>query len=213
MRDRTTARLAARLSAAAVLAAVTAGCAGPASTRHAARAGSTSYPSTTTALPIPSGTNATTSSTVAPLATGSTASSDTPPTSTTTTVPALASTTPTTRASGATRQAMARSGGMTVTLSVSPDSAAVGATVDVSVSAQEASASGALGYTLSYGDGSGSANEVPQFCRAGPGRSEAQTWYLTHAYRASGSYSIVATVYVNCGSDRASTSVPVTISG
>lgn len=120
--------------------------------------------------------------------------------------------TPTSVASTRTAQASATSGGLTVSLEVSPDTAPPGTAVDTTISAREASATGALGYDLSWGDGSRAANTVPQLCRAGPGSPESQVWDLSHAYRSPGSYRVAVSVYVNCGSDRASTTVVVTAS-
>lgn len=103
-------------------------------------------------------------------------------------------------------------GGLTVTLTVSQGSTTPGPPVGVTLNAQETAANGALGYQVSYGDGSGDQNVVPTLCTAGRGSPETQTWYLTHTYRAAGSYTITATVYVSCGHDRATATAPEKVS-
>jgi PKD domain len=104
-----------------------------------------------------------------------------------------------------------RSGELTVTLTATPTRARVGATIQVEVTASARHAVGALGYQLRYGDGTGAANIVPQFCIAGSGAPRRDAWRLTHRYEAPGHYRVSASVYVNCARDRATATVAVTV--
>ena len=82
----------------------------------------------------------------------------------------------------------------------------------MTLQAREGSAVGALGYIVTFGDGQQASNPVPQFCRQS-GVPDHETWRLTHSYASPGTYTITASVRVNCGTDQASTSVSVTASG
>lgn len=79
------------------------------------------------------------------------------------------------------------------------------------MSADESHAPGALSYQIAYGDGSTDQNVAPTYCQSGPGAPASQTWQLSHAYDHSGSYTVSVTVQANCTSDRATTSVTITI--
>lgn len=90
------------------------------------------------------------------------------------------------------------SGGLRLTLAVSPARAAAGQAVSFRVSLGASDAAGALAYRLSYGDGSSHGNTIPQFCRASPGASEHGTWELTHRYQWAGTYRATVKGHVNC---------------
>jgi hypothetical protein len=111
-------------------------------------------------------------------------------------------TTPTTSASTV-------SGGLTVTLLTS--TTAPGAALGFIVTAEETHARGALGYRISYGDGTSDQNVVPLICTAGAGSVQSRVWQLWHHYPSPGSYRVTATVTANCTVDRATASVPVTV--
>jgi hypothetical protein len=111
-------------------------------------------------------------------------------------------TTPTTSASTV-------SGGLTVTLLTS--TTAPGASVGFVVTADETHARGALGYRVSYGDGTSDQNVVPLICIAGAGSVQTQVWQLSHHYASAGAYRVTATVTANCTADRATASLPVTV--
>lgn len=102
--------------------------------------------------------------------------------------------------------------GLTVTLTALPGRTRPGRTVQIVARASTQQATGALGYGLSYGDGSSAPPvAIPQFCLAGPGRPAKDSWRFTHRYRAPGRYRIRLDVYVNCGGGRASVGVMVTV--
>jgi hypothetical protein len=135
--------------------------------------------------------------------------------------PAPPVTTPTTRGASGTGQppttspagvatGTATAGGLTVTVSVSPPHAAPGQAVQFVVSARDAVAHGVLGYQLSFGDGTSTHNVTPLLCTATTSPA-AETWSLTHAYAASGTFTADATVSANCTPDRATASVGVTV--
>jgi hypothetical protein len=165
------------------------------------------------------GSSADTNSTAAPPAstssTSQTASGVPPTTGTPSTTPPKAPKTapdtttvpPTTAPS--TVSAAGSDGGLTIELSAEPAHGAVGTAVTVTLQATEAHAPGALGYQLAYGDGSQASNVTNTLCTAGPGAPASQTWTLTHQYAAAGSYTITATVTVNCSPDKATASVTV----
>jgi len=111
-------------------------------------------------------------------------------------------TTPTTSASTV-------SGGLTVTVLAS--TAAPGAAVGFVVTAAETHARGALGYRVSYGDGTSDQNVVPLICLGGAGSVQSQVWQLSHHYPSPGTYRVSAMVTANCTADRATASVPVTV--
>jgi hypothetical protein len=109
-------------------------------------------------------------------------------------------------------RATARSGGLAVTLTVTPMRTKTGSPVEFNVTAYAPHAPGALGYQLHYGDGTSAAQStVPQFCIAGGGTPRRQTWRLTHRYKTAGQYRVSANVYVNCTSDQATATVAVSI--
>jgi hypothetical protein len=71
------------------------------------------------------------------------------------------------------------------------------ATIHFTVSATDTHARGALGYHVSFGDGTGTSNAVPQFCRAGRGVPGHDLWHFAHHY-ARGVYHVTVTVRSNC---------------
>jgi hypothetical protein len=85
----------------------------------------------------------------------------------------------------------------------------VGTPVTFTLTATESHAPGALGYVITYGDGTSDSNPVPQFCVAGPGPPSSQTWTLIHRYTAGGTYTVTATVSVNCSPDKATATLTV----
>ena len=104
-----------------------------------------------------------------------------------------------------------RSGGLIATLTATPTRAKVGSTVQFEVTASESHALGALGYQLSYGDGTSAENVVPQFCVVGKGAPMRQTWRLSHRYKAAGRYRVSVSVYVNCTRDQALAHITVIV--
>ncbi len=90
------------------------------------------------------------------------------------------------------------SGGLRLTLAVSPVRATAGQVVSFRVSLGASDAAGALAYRLSYGDGSSHGNIVPQFCRGSPGAPEHATWELTRRYQRAGTYRARVYGHVNC---------------
>jgi hypothetical protein len=113
--------------------------------------------------------------------------------------------------SGATQTATATSRGLDVTLTVTPAGGRAGVPVGFAVTAHAGRAVGALGYQLSYGDGSTAENPVPAFCVAGNGSASQAAWTLTHTYVSPGTYTASVHVYINCGGVDVITSVPVTV--
>jgi hypothetical protein len=106
----------------------------------------------------------------------------------------------------------ARSGALTVELLVEPSSPKRHSPVRVEIEAHEREAHGALGYLLSYGDGTTSGSgAVPLFCLGGAGHPATRVWRRTHRYAAARRYVVSASVYVNCSRDRAVASIPVVV--
>jgi hypothetical protein len=152
-----------------------------------------------------SGASTTTPSTSAPSTTSTSSSASTvtvaPGTTATTRGPATA----TTLASGGSQTVMASTADLDVTMTVSPLRGPAGTSVGFSVTANASHATGALGYQLSYGDGTTAQNPVPQFCTAGGGNVSNSAWTLTHRYAAAGSYATTVHVFVNCSGDAVTT--------
>jgi hypothetical protein len=110
--------------------------------------------------------------------------------------------------------ATAHHGGLTIALVAAPVHAKAGAPVRFTASAREGHAAGAIGYRLDYGDGMAAESGVtPMFCIAGPAPAAYRTWRFSHRYRSVGRYRALLHVYVNCTSDHATATVPVTIIG
>jgi len=105
-----------------------------------------------------------------------------------------------------------KANGLVLTLTVKPRTASVGTTVQFKIYFSAAHAHGALGYVLQYGDGTTSANPIPLFCLAGPGRPAHATWDLAHRYARPGNFKVVASGYANCGPGRLTTTVHVLVS-
>jgi hypothetical protein len=102
-----------------------------------------------------------------------------------------------------------RSRGLIAMLTAAPVQTKIGSAVQFEVTASVRHALGAVGYQLSYGDGTSAENVVPQFCIAGRGASTRQTWHLSHRYRAAGRYRVSVSVYVNCTREHATATVAV----
>jgi hypothetical protein len=81
--------------------------------------------------------------------------------------------------------------------------------VTFTLKATESQAPGALRYQIAYGDGATDANAAPMYCTAWPGRPASQAWSLAHRYSAPGTYTVTATVGVNCSPDRATATLTV----
>jgi hypothetical protein len=92
--------------------------------------------------------------------------------------------------------------GLTISLKVSPKRVAPGAAVTFRLHLAATHAVGALGYVLSFGDGTSRANPIPMYCMAGSGVSVQHTWRFTHSYRKAGTYAVVARGRVNCSRAR-----------
>lgn len=102
--------------------------------------------------------------------------------------------------------------GLTVRLTAVPARTRAGRTVEIVASASTQHATGALGYGLSYGDGTSAGPiAIPQFCLAGPGRPAQESWRFTHRYGTPGRYRVKLDVYVNCGGARAGVGVTVIV--
>ena len=98
-----------------------------------------------------------------------------------------------------------------VALTATPSRVAPGAVVQFSLSAREAQARGALGYQISYGDGSSDQIAVPLVCLGGAGSVRAQAWPLTHRYAGAGVFRVSATVTATCTSDHATAVVSLAV--
>jgi hypothetical protein len=136
------------------------------------------------------------------------------PTRTTTTIAPTIGTTgaPTTTTTGApttTTTATGAYGGLTVALMADPSHGPARTPVTFTLKATESHAPGALRYQIAYGDGATDANAAPMYCTAGPGRPASQAWSLAHRYSAPGTYTVTATVGVNCSPDRATATLTV----
>lgn len=92
-------------------------------------------------------------------------------------------------------RAAAVSGGLVV--SVRATESATSGTVRVVVVATAAHARGAIGYDISYGDGTSARDVLPQFCLAGHGGTRHARWRFTHHY-APGTYEMTVTMHVTC---------------
>jgi hypothetical protein len=98
---------------------------------------------------------------------------------------------------------------LTIVLTADPSRGPVSTPVSFTLKASDSSARGALGYQVTYGDGGMDSNVTPALCTAGPGQPESQTWSLTHQYATATSFTVVATVTVNCSPDKASATLTV----
>ena len=108
------------------------------------------------------------------------------------------------------RRATAHSGGLSITLTVTPARAGERA-VDVTAEARESQAPGSLTYQVSYGDGAQAQNAAPLLCQAGPSGPARATWRLSHRYAHSGTYRVSLTVHAACTPDAAQTTVSVSV--
>ncbi len=102
-------------------------------------------------------------------------------------------------------------GGLSIALSADPSHGPIGTAVTFTLKATETAAPGALHYQVAYGDGQSDSNITPTVCT--PAAPAAQTWTLSHQYAAPGTYSVTATVAVNCSPDQATATVAVSRSG
>ncbi len=107
-------------------------------------------------------------------------------------------------------RATAHSGGLSITLTVTPARAG-GRAVDVTAGAQESHAPGSLTYQVNYGDGEGAQNAAPLLCQPGSGGPAHDTWRLSHRYASAGTYRVTITVHAGCTPDatQAAVTVPV----
>ena len=112
---------------------------------------------------------------------------------------------------GPTHQAMARSGGLSITLTVAPVRGAGGRAVDVTAEAQESHAPGSLTYQVGYGDGGQAQNAAPLLCQSGPSGPAHAMWRLSHRYARSGTYRVSLTVHADCTPDAAQAAVTVQV--
>lgn len=84
--------------------------------------------------------------------------------------------------------------------------------MQIEIAMHEQNARGALGYRLSYGDGTATGSgPIPQFCLSGVHKPASQSWRFTHRYAAKGRYVLAASVYVNCTDDRLTARLPVVV--
>jgi len=104
------------------------------------------------------------------------------------------------------------SAGLSVALTVTPARAAPGVAVEFTVRLSARSAIGSLGYRLKFADGTSRANVVPQFCRAGPGSPEHETWRIAHRYTRAGVYHVSVSGYANCAPTHVADKLAVVIS-
>jgi len=111
-------------------------------------------------------------------------------------------------ATGATSSSI---GGLTVRLRISPARVTRDAAVVFSVSIAARHAVGALGYRLSFGDGTSRANIIPLYCRAGPGVPAHASWRFDHRYEKAGLYRVSVIGYVNCAAARATATATVVV--
>lgn len=102
-------------------------------------------------------------------------------------------------------------GGLSITLTVKPWRANLGAAVQFSLSVSDTHAKGALGYLLVFGDGSSAAPALPMYCLAGPGRSSHESWQLSHRYLKGGHYKVTASGFANCGSGRVTATLNIEV--
>jgi PKD domain len=109
------------------------------------------------------------------------------------------------------RRATAHSGGLSITLTVTPARAAGGRAIDVTAKAQESRAPGSLTYQVSYGDGARAQNAAPLLCQAGSSGPARATWRLSHRYAHSGTYRVSLTVHAACTPDAARTAVSISV--
>ncbi len=128
---------------------------------------------------------------------------------TTTVAPTIGTTGGPTTTIAVTPTATGASGGLTVALMADPSHGPASTPVTFTLKATESQAPGALRYQIAYGDGATDANAAPMYCTAWPGRPASQAWSLAHRYSAPGTYTVTATVGVNCSPDRATATLTV----
>lgn len=80
---------------------------------------------------------------------------------------------------------------------VTATESATSGVVRVAAKATAGHARGALGYVVTFGDGSSAHNVLPQFCLAGRGGRRQARWLWTHHY-VPGTYHLAVRVHVNC---------------
>ena len=99
--------------------------------------------------------------------------------------------------------------GLAVQVAAAPPRARTGTPVRVTVRARATRAHGALGYVVTYGDGSSSHDLVPQFCLGGARTTQRATWHFEHRYRARGTYRVRVSVHAVCTAGAVSAAVTV----
>jgi hypothetical protein len=102
-------------------------------------------------------------------------------------------------------------GGLSIALTANPSHGSTGTVVTFTLEATETAAPGALHYQVAYGDGQSDSNITPTVCTS-PAPAT-QTWTLSHQYTTAGTYSVAASVAVNCSPDQATATVSVRRSG
>ncbi len=109
-------------------------------------------------------------------------------------------------------QAQTRLRGLSAMLSMTPSHARPGTHIRLTLTATARSAPGQLGYVLRYGDGTRtSRNIVPQICLPAKGSATRRVWQLTHRYRTTGRFRVMAFIYVNCTSRHATAEATVVV--
>jgi hypothetical protein len=107
-------------------------------------------------------------------------------------------------------RATAHSGGLSITLTVTPAQAG-GPAVDVTAGAEEAQTPGSLTYQVDYGDGAQAENAAPLLCQSDSNGPAHSTWRLSHRYAHSGTYRVSLTVHAACTPDAAQAAVTLPV--
>jgi hypothetical protein len=100
--------------------------------------------------------------------------------------------------------------GVRVAAAVSPRHPRPGTRIRVSIEATDPVARGALGYVVSYGDGTTARNVSPLLCLSTPHRVRSR-WLLTHRYRTAGRYTLTVSALAACSEGRATVRVEIDV--
>jgi|GEM_PF-3400736 len=100
--------------------------------------------------------------------------------------------------------------GVTVRVVAVPKSPKPGTAVRFSVEGRAPHARGALGYEVSYGDGSAARRATPQFCLSAPHGARGR-WTLSHRYRRRGRFTVDVTVRAGCSAGAASVELRLSV--